>query len=108
VGPLKEDLGRYVVTKDEKDKKAFKTPTLRNVTLTPPYTHNGAFKTLEEVVDFYNKGGGDDPNQSDKIFKLNLTDREKEDLIAFLKSLTGNLPIVSYPQLPQVATMTKK
>ena len=108
VGPLKEDLGRYEVTKNEKDKKAFKTPTIRNVTLTPPYTHNGVFKTLEEVVDFYNKGGGDDPNQSDKMFKLNLTDREKEDLIAFLKSLTGNLPIVSYPQLPQVATMTKK
>ncbi len=104
VGPLKEDLGRYEVTKNEKDKKAFKTPTIRNVTLTPPYMHNGVFKTLEEVVDFYNKGGGEDPNKSDKIFKLSLTDKEKEDLVAFLKTLTGNLPIVSYPQLPQVAT----
>ncbi|MCI0528878.1 MAG: cytochrome-c peroxidase [Nitrospira sp.] len=104
VGPLKEDLGRYAVTKDEKDKKAFKTPTIRNVTLTPPYMHNGVFKTLDEVVDFYNKGGGEDPNKSAKIFKLNLTDKEKEDLVVFLKTLTGNLPIVSYPQLPQVAT----
>ncbi len=104
VGPLKEDLGRYAVTKDEKDKKAFKTPTLRNVTFTPPYMHNGVFKTLEEVVDFYNKGGGEDPNKSTKIFKLNLTDKEKEDLVAFLKTLTGTLPIVSYPQLPQTAT----
>jgi cytochrome c peroxidase len=108
VGPAKEDLGRYVVTKDEKDKRAFKTPTLRNVTLTPPYMHNGVFRTLEEVVDFYNKGGGDDPNMSPKIFKLNLTDKEKEDLVVFLKTLTGHLPIVSYPQLPQVATVSKK
>jgi cytochrome c peroxidase len=107
-GPLKEDLGRYVVTKDEKDKRAFKTPTLRNITLTPPYMHNGVFKTIEEVVDFYNRGGGDDPNKSDKIFKLDLTDKEKEDLIAFLKTLNGNLPIVSYPQLPQTATVSKK
>lgn len=106
VGPLKEDLGRYEVTKNEKDKRAFKTPTLRNVTMTPPYMHNGVFKTLEEVVDFYNKGGGEDRNKSSKIFKLNLTDKEKEDLVAFLKTLTGNVPIVSYPQLPQVATVS--
>jgi cytochrome c peroxidase len=107
-GPLKEDLGRYAVTKVEKDKRAFKTPTLRNITLTPPYMHNGAIKTLEEVVDFYNNGGGDDPNKSEQIFKLNLTDKEKEDLMAFLKALTGNLPIISYPQLPQAATVSKK
>lgn len=104
VGPAKDDTGRYAVTKDEKDMRAFKTPTLRNVSMTPPYMHNGAFKTLEEVVDFYNKGGGNDPNVSPKIFKLNLTEQEKEDLVVFLKTLTGNVPIVSYPQLPQMAT----
>ena len=108
VGPLKEDMGRYGITKIEKDKRRFKTPTLRNVALTPPYMHDGVFKTLEEVVDFYNKGGGNDPNKSAKILKLNLSDQEKEDLIAFLKSLTGNLPIVTFPQLPQVATATKR
>ena len=108
VGPLKEDLGRFGITKNERDRRAFKTPTLRNVSLTPPFMHNGIFKTLEEVMDFYNKGGGDDPNKSEKILKLNLTDQEKEDLIAFLKSLTGNLPIISYPQLPQAATASKR
>jgi cytochrome c peroxidase len=70
--------------------------------------HNGVFRTLEEVVDFYNKGGGEDSNKSAKIFKLNLTDKEKEDLVVFLKTLTGNLPIVSYPQLPQVASVSEK
>lgn len=107
-GPAKEDLGRYNVTKSERDKRAFKTPTLRNITMTPPYMHNGAFGTLEEVVEFYNKGGGPDPNLSPKIFELHLTRNEQRDLIAFLMTLTGDMPIVSYPQLPQVATTASR
>lgn len=101
VGPEKEDLGRFSVTKDEKDKMAFKTPSLRNIDQTAPYMHNGAFGSLEEVVDFYNKGGASVPTKSSKILKLNLTKKDKEHLVAFLKSLTGKLPLVSMPDLPK-------
>jgi cytochrome c peroxidase len=100
-GPLAEDLGRYAVTKDEKDKGAFKTPSLRSIALSAPYMHDGAFETLEEVVDFYNQGGGTASNKSPKILKLNLTKQEKKDLVAFLRALTGKLPVVSLPQLPK-------
>jgi cytochrome c peroxidase len=99
-GPLKEDLGRYEVTKSSKDKGAFKVPGLRSVEMSPPYMHTGAFNTLDEVVEFYNQGGGSGPNKSEKILKLNLTDAEKKDLVAFLKSLTGELPKIVPPQLP--------
>jgi cytochrome c peroxidase len=72
---------------------AFKIPTLRNIALTAPYMHNGIFKTLEEVLDFYSNGGGrgrglDVPLQDDKIRKFTLTPQEKADLIAFLLALT--------------------
>ena len=79
---------------------AFKVPTLRNIAMTPPYMHTGTFNTLDEVVDFYNKGGGPSANKSPKIMKLNLTDSEKKDLVAFLMTLTGELPQVVPPQLP--------
>ena len=98
VGPQAEDLGRYSQTKDEKDRGAFKTPTLRNVALTAPYMHDGAFGTLEEVVDFYDKGGGKNPNGSDLLPPLGLTDGEKRDLVAFLKALTGRIPKVRVPR----------
>ncbi len=96
-GPLKEDLGRYGITKDEKDKRAFKTPSVRNAELTAPYLHDGSMDTLEKLIDFYNKGGGDDPNKSELIFPLNLSAQEKQDLITFIKSLTGTLPKVEIP-----------
>jgi len=94
------DLGRYIVTKDEKDKGAFKTPTVRNVRLTAPYMHDGSLKTLEEVVEWYDKGGHPNPNLSDKIKKLNLTAQEKKDLVAYMKALTGELPKVAAGRLP--------
>jgi cytochrome c peroxidase len=93
-----DDLGRFRISGEEKDKASFKTPTLRNVALTAPYLHDGSFKTLEEVVDYYNRGGGDSPNKSNLINKLFLTNQEKRDLVAFLKSLTGNLPQIAVPQ----------
>lgn len=93
-----EDQGRYRITKAEKDKAAFKTPTLRNIALTAPYMHNGALKTLEEVVDYYNRGGGSGPNKSNLIVKLDLTNQERRDLVAFLKTLTGTVPQFSTPQ----------
>jgi cytochrome c peroxidase len=83
------DEGRYLVTKDPKDWGAFKTPTLREIEHTAPYMHDGSLKTLEEVVDFYDKGGIANTNKDDRIKKLNLTDTDKKDLVAFLKALSG-------------------
>jgi cytochrome c peroxidase len=62
--------------------------------------HNGAFATLEEVIEFYNVGGGESPNLDPLLRPLGLTDQDKSDLIAFLKSLTGDPIVVEEPQLP--------
>ena len=97
LGPLTDDVGRYAVTKDEKDRGAFKTPTLRNVSQTAPYMHDGSLATLEEVVDFYNRGGVRQSNRSKLIQPLSLTDQQKADLVAFLRSLTGSLPEITSP-----------
>ena len=85
----KVDLGRYMVTKNPEDISAFKTPTLREIGRSAPYTHDGRFKTLEEVVNFYNQGGVKNPHQDPLILPLELTDQEKGDLVAFLHTLTG-------------------
>lgn len=86
------DLGRYAHTKLDPLKYAFKTPTIRNVAKTAPYMHNGVYATLEEVIDFYNKGGGTGlgfnlPNQTLPGDKLHLTGSEKKALVSFLKAL---------------------
>ncbi|MBI3815470.1 MAG: cytochrome-c peroxidase [Nitrospinae bacterium] len=85
----KQDLGRYDVTKKEEDKGKFKTTTLRDVERTAPYMHDGSFKTLEDVVEFYNKGGVKNPQLDKDIKPLNLTPQEKKDLVEFLKALNG-------------------
>jgi len=85
----KVDLGRYMVTNNPEDIGAFKTPTLREIARSGPYTHDGRFKTLEEVVNFYNKGGVKNPHQDPLIIPLDLTDEEKRDLVAFLHTLNG-------------------
>ena len=95
------DLGRYEVTKVEKDKGAFKTPTVRNVTLSPPYMHDGSQKTLEEVVEFYAKGGHPNPYLSEKVKKLDLTDQDKKDLVAFMQALEGPFPKINQERLPE-------
>jgi cytochrome c peroxidase len=97
------DLGRFDFTKRESDKGAFKTPTLREIALTAPYMHNGSLATLEDVVEFYNKGGIPNPNLDRRMKQLNLTERDKKDLVEFLKSLTGEgwrhaQPPKSFPQ----------
>jgi cytochrome c peroxidase len=97
----KPDLGRYEVSKDEKDKGAFKTPTIRNVAESGPYMHDGSQKTLEEVVEWYNKGGHKNEFLSDKIKPLNLTDQEKKDLVAFMKACSGTLPKVNEAHKPK-------
>lgn len=89
------DRGRFNVTKDSKDEGLFKTPTLRNVALTPPYmasgdAEKGPMNTLEQVVDHYNEGGLPFPNRDKRVRKLNLTDNEKAALVAFMKSLTDS------------------
>lgn len=95
------DLGRYEVTKDDKDRGAFKTPTIRNVAQTDPYMHDGSLKTLEEVVEWYAKGGHPNPQLSDKIKKLDLSDQDKKDLVEFMKACTGELPKVARVRLPK-------
>jgi cytochrome c peroxidase len=75
------------VTKQEADRGKFKTPTLRGVALTAPYMHDGSLKSLEEVVEFYNRGGGANPHLDPRIRPLGLTADEQRDLVAFLKAL---------------------
>jgi len=86
------DLGRYTQTKNEGDKGACRTPTLRNIAQTGPYMHDGSVKTLRGVVDFYVGGGNSNPQLDKEIKKLELSGREREDLVAFLESLTGTVP----------------
>ena len=84
------DVGRYNVTKVESDKHLFKVPTLRNVTLTAPYFHNGAVKTLDEAVRVMGK----------MQLNNNLSDQQVGDIVAFLDSLTGEFPKINLPRLP--------
>jgi cytochrome c peroxidase len=95
------DLGRYVVTKQDFDKGAFKTPTLRNITQSPPYMHDGSDTTLQAVIDFYDKGGIKNEWQSKEIHPLQLSDQDKADLVAFLESLTGEVSGTERPTLPK-------
>lgn len=96
------DLGRFVETNVDKDRGAFKTPTCRNVSLTAPYMHDGSQKTLEEVVEWYAKGGH--PNQwlSENVKKLDLTEQDKKDLVAFMaEGLLSEFPPVEPGRLPE-------
>jgi cytochrome c peroxidase len=85
------DEGRFAVTHDDRDRGAFKTPTLRDIALTAPYMHDGSLATLEDVVQFYSDGGRRNPNQDPRMRPLHFTSEEKHSLVAFLKSLTGRL-----------------
>jgi cytochrome c peroxidase len=83
------DLGRYNVTKKDSDKGAFKTPGLREIARTAPYMHDGSLKTLEEVVEHYDKGGVKNQWLHQDIKPLKLTVQDKKDLVEFLKGLNG-------------------
>jgi cytochrome c peroxidase len=90
-----EDLGVFAVDRAPLHRHAFKTPTVRNIARTAPYMHNGVFRTLEEVVDFYDRGGGNGlgmklPNQTLPPERLHLSRQEKRDLVAFLGALTDS------------------
>jgi cytochrome c peroxidase len=86
------DPGRFAIVPTESFRHAFKTTTIRNAARTAPYMHNGVFLTLEQVLDFYNKGGGTGlgmklPNQTLPFDKLDLSRQEQDDIIAFIRSL---------------------
>jgi cytochrome c peroxidase len=95
------DLGRHVVTKAEADKGAFKTPSLRDITKSAPYFHDGSVATLKEAVDLMASGGIDNPTLDRANLKnVNLTEEEKADLMEFLKALECPCPLEA-PELPQ-------
>jgi cytochrome c peroxidase len=98
----KPDNGRQAISKLLGDRGTFKTPSLRDVARTAPYMHNGSIKTLEEVVETYNKGGSKNPQLDEEIYPLKLSDREKQDLITFLvEGLTSDAyPDIKPPELP--------
>ncbi len=101
---LKDDPGLYFRTKQKRDKGKFRTPSLRYTLYTAPYMHNGAFFGLDEVIDFYNEGGGTNDFAANKtrILKpLGLTEDEKEDLLMFLESLSGEEIVMEAPKLPK-------
>ena len=109
---IDSDLGRYANKLPKENsiahyKYAFKTPTLRNVAYTAPYMHNGVFKTLDDVLIFYNKGGGaaigiDLPNQTLAAEPLRLNIDERADVIAFLNSLSDTTGLTKVPILPKM------
>jgi cytochrome c peroxidase len=86
------DLGRFVVTKVEAERGAFKTPTLRNVALSGPYMHDGKLKTLKDVVDFYAGRGNSNVNLDKRVAAIVLNGRDRSDLVEFLNALTGDMP----------------
>lgn len=96
------DTGRAAVTGDPDDFGKFKTPTLRNIEQTPPYMHNGSLERLEDVIDFYDEGGIPNPNLDAEIKPLELSDTEKDDLLAFLKSLTALVISVNVEELKAI------
>lgn len=92
---LDSDPGRYAIVRDSSFRHAFKTSTIRNAARTAPYMHNGVYKTLGQVIDFYDKGGGagmglEVPSQTLPFDKLHLSPQEKNDLVAFIKSLDSH------------------
>ena len=90
VRPPAADLGRYEITEDPADRRKLKTPTLRNVALTSPYMHDGSLPTLAAVVEYYDDGGRPHDGLDPRLHPLGLTQEDKDALVAFLESLTGN------------------
>jgi len=99
---LDSDKGRYAVTNYNEHMHAFKTPTVRNIEFTGPYMHNGIYSTLEEVIEFYHRGGGAGfnygvPNQTLPFDSLQLSRKEKEDIVFFLKTLSDTVGLSRKP-----------
>lgn len=95
------DYGLFYITKNPKDIGKFRTPSLREVKYTAPYMHNGVFKTLDEVVDFYDQGGGQSSNKTALLKPLKLTAQDKKNLVAFIEALSMTEPLIHEdPTLP--------
>ncbi|WP_350333637.1 cytochrome-c peroxidase [Coralliovum pocilloporae] len=104
----KDDPGFYFRSKEKADKGKFRTPSLRYTLYTEPYMHNGMLATLEDVVEFYNQGGGTNEfakNKTKLIKPLGLKKKEKADLVNFLKSLSGPEILMDEPELPDYAPL---
>jgi len=100
---LKNDLGLYFQTRQDSDLGKFRTPSIRYVKYTAPYMHNGQLATLRDVVEFYNKGGGENAFMETKtplMQPLGLTDQEIEDLVVFMEELSGEQISMDWPDLP--------
>jgi len=107
--PGYEALGRWIVTRQPKDIGGFKTSGLRDIALTAPYMHDGSLKTLDDVMEFYNKGGEPNPNLDGGIRPLNLTQEEIADVIAWMQSLTDDTGGANFDwdQLKQLSAQTR-
>lgn len=103
IGLESEDVGRKAISNLAGDHGAMKTPTLRDIAKTGPYMHNGSLKTLEEVVQHYNKGGNGNPYQDEEIYALKLTPEEIADIVTFMTEglASSNYPLVTPPELPK-------
>jgi cytochrome c peroxidase len=102
------DPGLFAVTHKESDRGLFKTPSLRNIANTAPYMHDGSLKNLKDVMDFYIGGGNSNVNLDKEIHALDfLTGQERQDLLAFLNSLTGEMPPNLGPP-PDMKTQARK
>ena len=105
---VKDDAGLYYQTKEAADKGKFRTPSLRYTVYTAPYMHNGAFLDLREVVEFYNQGGGENEfaaNKTKLLKRLDLSEEEMDDLVAFIESLSGDEIKMQTPTLPPSAAL---
>jgi cytochrome c peroxidase len=96
-----EDEGRFAKVPIKISRGAFKTPTLRDIALRAPYMHNGAYRTLEEVVDHYDRGGDEKGNLDPNMKPLRLSKNEKKCLVEFMKSVTGKPQATTVPNLPK-------
>lgn len=100
-GEGEADLGRFNIRNVASMKGAFKTPGLRDIELTAPYFHDGSAATLRDVVEHYVRGGDDRTNLSSSMKPLNLSEQDKDDLVAFMKALSGKPKTLVVPHLPQ-------
>jgi cytochrome c peroxidase len=104
---VSSDYGQELVSKSTSDRGKFKTPSLRELKWTAPYMHNGAFETLEDVIRFYMKGGGDHANKDSLLKPFQLGDSEMDDLIAFLEAMSSERQMtITPPELPKKADGT--
>ena len=97
------DLGRFMVSNLEGDRGSFKTPTLREIARTAPYMHDGSRATLEDVIEYYDKGGIANPQLDEEMRPLKLSAQEKSDLISFLREglSSSSYPHIEPPVLPK-------